>query len=426
MTGTVTRTDLEVSASEQPAAPSRSRWPSFVAALQYPEYRNLWFGMFVSNVGSWIRMVAQGWLVYTLTDSPFFLGLVGLSRAIPVLVLTPFTGVLADRMDRRWLMLVGTIGTSVSAGILAVLTLMGHVQVWHVLVLSILGAVSQSLEMPSRQSLVPELVEKKHIVNAIGLGATAFNAAGVIGPAIAAVIIETIDIGAAFTVSALSNAGVALTLLMMRPIKAQQRTSSGFFETMAEGLSYIWRTPHIFGLMGLMIVFAVLGRPYVELMPVFARDVLNMGASGLGMLSAAVGFGSMIGSAAVAALGSFQRKGIIVVGGSIAFAVLLMAFGQSTWAPVSFIIAPVLGFFTLFYMVGTNTLIQSTVPGELRGRVASIYGLIQLGLMPMGVMIEGTIGSLIGVPITVTLGGMVILFTAAIGLLRIPALRRLE
>jgi len=397
-----------------------------VAALQYPEYRNLWIGMFVSNIGSWVRMVAQGWLVYTLTDSPFFLGLVGLSRAIPVLLLTPVTGVLADRMDRRWLMLVGTIGTSVSAAILAVLTLTGVVQVWHVLVLSVLGAVSQSLEMPSRQSLVPELVEKKHIVNAIGLGATAFNAAGVIGPAIAAVIIETVDIGAAFTVSALSNAGVALTLLTMRPIKAQNRGNASFFETMVEGLNYTWRTPHIFGLMGLMVVFAVFGRPYVELMPVFARDVLGMGASGLGALSAAVGFGSMIGSASVAAFGSFQRKGLMVVGGSMIFGVLLIAFAQSTSPQVSFIVAPVLGFFTLFYMVGTNTLIQSTVPGGLRGRVASIYGLIQLGLMPMGVMIEGTLGSIIGVPVTVTLGGMLILVSASAGLLRIPALRRLE
>jgi hypothetical protein len=214
--------------------------------------------------------------------------------------------------------------------------------------------------------------------------------------------------------------------MMMRPIKAQHRASSSFLETMTEGLSYVWRTPHIFGLMGLMVVFAMLGRPYVELMPVFARDVLNMGASGLGMLSAAVGFGSMIGSAAVAALGSFQRKGLMVVGGSIVFALLLIGFGQSSWAPLSFAIAPVLGFFTLFYMVGTNTLIQSTVPGELRGRVASIYGLVQLGLMPMGVMVEGAVGSLIGVPLTVTLGGVVILFTASIGLLRIPALRRLE
>ena len=131
------------------------------------------------------------------------------------------------------------------------------------LVLSVLGAISQSLEMPSRQSLVPELVEKKHIVNAIGLGATAFNAAACDWPAIAAIIIESIDIGAAFTVSALSNAGVALTLLTMRPIKAQQR-GVGFLETIVEGLSYVWRTPHIFGLMGLMVVFAVLGRPYVS------------------------------------------------------------------------------------------------------------------------------------------------------------------
>jgi hypothetical protein len=160
-------------------------------------------------------------------------------------------------------------------------------------------------------------------------------------------------------------------------------------------------------------------------MPVFARDVLGMGASGLGMLSAAVGFGSMIGSGAVAAMGSFQRKGLIVLGSSMAFAVMLMAFGLSTWAPLSFTVAPILGFFTLFYMVGTNTLIQATVPGELRGRVASIYGLIQLGLMPMGVMIEGSLGSVIGVPLTVTLGGLVIMVSATAGLLRIPSLRRL-
>jgi MFS family permease len=426
MTGTATPPSTST-ITPDPGTPKRtSRWPSFVVALQYPEYRNLWIGMFVSNIGTWIKMVAQGWLVYTLTDSPLYLGLVGLARALPVLALTPITGVLADRMDRRWLMLMGTLGTSAAAGVMAVLVIAGVVEVWHILVLSVVASVSQAVEMPSRQSLVPELVDKKHIVNAIGLGATAFNAAGVIGPAIAAVIIETIDIGTAFTVSALSNAGVAITLIAMRPIKAQHRTSSSFMETMAEGLRFIGRTPHIFGLMGLMVIFALIGRPYVELMPVFARDVLDMGASGLGMLSAAVGFGSMVGSAAVAALGNFQRKGIIVVGSSMIFGVLLMTFGMSIWAPLSFTVAPILGFFTLFYMVGTNTLIQATVPGELRGRVASIYGLIQLGLMPMGVMLEGSVGSVIGVPLTVTIGGLVILCTAVVGLIRIPALRRIE
>jgi MFS family permease len=426
MTETATPPSTSTITQARETTPRQSRWPSFLVALQYPEYRNLWIGMFVSNIGTWIKMVAQGWLVYTLTDSAFYLGLVGLARALPVLTLTPVTGVLADRMDRRWLMLMGTLGTSAAAAIMAVLVLTGIVEVWHILVLSVVASVSQAFEMPSRQSLVPELVDKKHIVNAIGLGATAFNAAGVIGPAIAAVIITTVDIGTAFTVSALSNAGVAITLIAMRPIKAQHRTSSSFMETMAEGLKFIVRTPHIFGLMGLMVVFALIGRPYVELMPVFARDVLDMGASGLGMLSAAVGFGSMIGSAAVAALGNYQRKGIIVVGSSVVFALLLMTFGMSTWAPLSFTVAPILGFFTLFYMVGTNTLIQATVPGELRGRVASIYGLIQLGLMPMGVMLEGSVGSLIGVPLTVTLGGVVILFTAGFGLLKIPALRRIE
>ncbi|MFN0072521.1 MAG: MFS transporter [Chloroflexota bacterium] len=409
-----------------PQTPRPVRLPPMFGALRYPDYRNLWIGMLVGNIGSWIKMVAQGWLVYTLTDSPFYLGLVGFARAVPVLLLTPVTGVLADRLDRRWLMLAGTLITSVAAAILAILTLTGLIQVWHILVLAVLGAVGQSLEMPSRQSLVPEMVERKDLVNAIALGATAFNAAGVIGPAIAALIIETVGIGAAFVVSAVSNAGVALALLTMRPVRQHARTAASFFETLVEGLHYIRQTPAVFGLMSLMVVFAMLGRPYVELMPVFAKDVLGMGASGLGLLSAAVGFGSMIGSAAVAMLGSFRRKGLIVMGSSMVFVFLLIGFAQSTWAPLSFIIAPVLGFFTLFYMVGTNTLIQASVPGELRGRVASIYGLIQLGLMPLGMMIEGTIGSLIGVPLTVTLGGLVILLTASTGLLRIPSLRRLE
>lgn len=406
--------------------PRRFTLPPMFVALHYPTYRNLWLGMFIGNIGSWIKMVAQGWLVYTLTDSPFFLGLVGFSRAVPVLMLTPFSGVLADRLDRRWLMLAGTLCTSVAAAFLAILTLSGHVQVWHVLILSVLGAVGQSLEMPARQSLVPELVERRHIVNAIGLGATAFNAAGVIGPAIAALIIDSAGIGMAFVVAAVSNAGVALALIRMQRVKQHSKSTASFFETLTEGLRYVRQTPAVLGLMSLMVVFAMLGRPYVELMPVFAKDVLGMGASGLGMLSAAVGFGSMLGSAAVAGLGSFRRKGIIVIGGSMIFCALLITFAQSTWAPLSFVVAPVLGFFTLFYMVGTNTLIQSTVPGELRGRVASLYGLIQLGLMPLGIMIEGAIGSLIGVPLTVTLGGAVILCTASLGLLRIPALRRLE
>lgn len=382
--------------------------------------------MLVSNIGSWIKMVAQGWLVYTLTDSPFYLGLVAFARAAPVLLLVPFTGVLADRFDRRWLMLIGTLAVTVTSAVMWALTLTGLVEVWHVIALSAITGVAVSLEMPSRQALVPEMVERKDIVNAIGLSAAAFNAAGVVGPAIAALLIESTGTAMAFLVSAVSNGGVAVALVRMRPVKPHARTQEGFLENLAEGLKYVRNTPALFGLMSLMIVFAMFGRPYVDLLPVFARDVLNIGASGLGMLGAAVGFGSLVGAMFVAVLGSFRRKGVIAVGSSMACAMLLIAFALSGWAPLSLAIAPALGFFTLFYMVSTNTLIQTIVPGNLRGRVASLYGLIQMGLMPLGVMIEGAIGSLIGVPATILWGGVIVLATACIGLVRIPALRRIE
>jgi len=239
-------------------------------------------------------------------------------------------------------------------------------------------------------------------------------------------MIETTGLATPFLFCAVSNLGVAIALVTMKPVQHQTRSEASFYQNLVEGLGYVRRTPAIFGLMGLMSVFALLGRPYVELMPVFARDVLAIGASGLGALNALIGVGSFIGSVAVASLGNYRRKGRLIIGSAIIFSILLTTFSISTWVPLSLVIAPILGFFTLFYMVGTNTLIQSTVPGALRGRVASIYGLVQMGLMPMGIMLEGAVGSLIGVPITVVGGGLVVLVCSGLGLLAVPALRRLE
>lgn len=397
------------------------------SALRHRDFRLLWLGLVVSNVGSWMQMVAQGWLVYLLTDSPFYLGLVGFMRAIPVFSLSLFAGVVADRFDRRRVLLLTQAASMLLSLALATLVALGVVAVWHVLVIAFLSAAVFSFDTPSRQSLIPDLVGREDLVNAIGLQSAAFNLAGVIGPALAAVVIDNFGIAATFYLNSASFLAVLAALLAMSPRGPGARIQGqSLVRNLLEGLNFVRREPAILGLVVILMALSLLGRPYIQLLPVFARDVLAVGAGGLGALNALSGVGALLGALAVATLGSFRRRGLVLEAAVVVFAVALVAFAGSTTYALSLLLSMVLGFTTTFYQASSNTMLQIQSPPALRGRVVSIYTLIMMGFMPLGSMVLGSLGELFGVPLTLAAAGLIVLAVAVVVSAAVPRLRTME
>jgi predicted MFS family arabinose efflux permease len=403
----------------------RRRWQAF-SALRHREFRLLWLGLIVSNVGSWMQMVALGWLVYSLTNSPFWLGLVGFVRAVPVFVFTLWGGVLADRADRRVVLLVANSTVALLALVLGMLVVTGTASVGLVLLIAFLTAAAWSFEVPSRQSLVPDLVPPDDTIRAIALQSAAFNGAGVVGPAIAALIIDRLGIAGAFLVNGVLSFAVVVALLLMQPVRRRVAGAGSALSNLVEGFRYVQSAPVIAALFAMIAVTSLIARPYLQLMPVFARDVLQVGASGLGMLMGLIGAGGLVGAFAIASLGSYRRRGQVLVASGMIFCLLLVAFAASPWFVLSSLLCFGLGFTQNFFFASTNTMIQTNVPGALRGRLISMYAFIMMGFMPLGSMFVGSLGELIGVPPTVALGGAVSLLVLVGTMLKVPRLRSLE
>jgi MFS family permease len=395
-------------------------------ALQHREFRLLWFGLVVSNVGAWMQMVTLGWLVYSLTNSPFWLGLVGFSRALPVFIFTLWGGVLADRADRRLVMLAADCCIALCTVVLGLLIATGMANVWLVLVMSFLTASAWSFEVPSRQSLVPDLVPRKDMINAIGLQSAAFNGAGVVGPTLAAILIDQIGIAGTFCLTGVFTMAVVAALLMMKPVLRHAASVGGALSNLVEGFGYVRRAPVIAALFGMLAITCLIARPFVQLMPAFAADVLFVGASGLGVLMGLLGAGGLVGAMAVANFGSFRRRGQILVASGLAFCLLLVIFSLSTMFWLSAVLCLFMGFSQNFYFASTNTMIQTNVPAALRGRLMSMYAFIMMGFMPLGSMFLGSAGQLFGVPPTVAVGGAMSLLVVLAVAIKVPTVRALE
>ena len=373
-----------------------------------------------------MQLVAQGWLVYTLTGSSFYLGLVALARAIPVLLFSLVGGAVADRHDRRTIMACANGVVALLAFALGVLTWSGAVQVWHVVGIAFLMGTALSFEMPSRQSLVSEIVEPKDVVNAVGLNSVAFNTAAVVGPALAAILIERTGEGSVFMLNGVSYLAVVLAAILMRPPRRAAHGSGGILANVLTGLRYVRGAPELLALVLLMAVTSLLARPYIQLLPVFARDVLQAGAAGLGALNAAAGGGAVAAAMLVAVLGSYPRRGLALALSVALFGAALVVFALSTSYSLSLATAAALGFLSAFSGINTNTMLQTHSDPRLRGRVMSVHGLTMMGVVPLGTMLEGALGSVVGVPPVVLLGGAVTLLAALATALLVPRLRRLE
>jgi len=392
-------------------------WPSSLSSMAYREFRLLLVGTFLTQMGQWMQQVALGWLILDLTGSAFYLGLAGFLRSIPQLFLSLPGGILADRMDRGRLL---GIAQGFAAGFslaLAVLISTGLVKPWHVLALTFLTGSAMAMVFPVRQALVPNVVPRKELANAVALNSAGNNVTRMAGPALAGILIGIVGVAICFFLQVFGLLLALWTSIRIRlPSPADDDgapvRTRGALADLAEAYHYIRRSPAITSLLLAAAVPTLFGMPYVSFLPVFARD-LGIGASGLGLLMMAAGSGSVAGSVGFAMAGSFRRKGLVQVTCIATFGLSLLAFSFISWLPGALALLACAGISSSVYMATNMTLLQTLVPDDLRGRVISVY-MLSWGLMPLGTLPLGVLADHLGAPIAVALGGGLCAFFALV------------
>ncbi|MFV9506401.1 MAG: MFS transporter [Oscillochloridaceae bacterium umkhey_bin13] len=395
-------------------------------ALQHRNYRLFFIGQLISLTGTWMQSVAQGWLVLRLTDSPAMLGLVAAAASLPVLLFSLPAGTIADRISKRKILLITQVVAMALALTLALLTLTGLVQVWHVMILALLLGLVNAFDAPARQAFTVEMVGREDLLNAIALNASVFNAARTIGPAVAGIVVALIGEGLAFTINGLSFTFVIAGLLMMRLPPFVRPPGARQGGQLRAGLRYIWGEPRVRALLLQAAAITLFCFVHIPLLPAFARDVLGQGAAGLGALSAASGLGALTAALILANLGEEAPRGRLLTIAALIYPPLMIGFTLVRDLPLAMLLLACAGWAGVSTMALTNTLIQSIVPNELRGRVMSVFTLLLMGLSPMGGMVAGLVAEAIGsVPVVVatsSLIGWMIIGTVAV---RAPFLRQL-
>lgn len=368
----------------------------------------------VSLVGTWMQSVAQGWLVLTLTDSAFLLGAVTAIGSIPVLFLSLPGGVAADRFDKRKLLMFTQSTAMVLALILAALTHYGLVRIWHVVLLAAVSGSVFAFDAPSRQAFTIELVGKEDLLNAIALNSAVFNAARIVGPALAGVLIGFIGMAGCFLLNGISFLAVIMGLWLITHQRPAPRAPGSAWREMREGLSYSWGHPVIRPLVTIVAVFSIFGMPYAMLMPVFARDILAVGPRGLGFLMTANGVGALAGALGLASLGQARGRGRLVLAAGLVFSLALAAFSLSRSFALSLALLPLVGWSMVSQTATINTLLQTTVPDGLRGRVMSLFTFVFMGMMPFGSLLAGGLAQRFGAPAALRAGAAVCLATVCL------------
>jgi MFS family permease len=385
----------------------RSRYQDIVRALHHRNFQLFFSGQMISVIGTWMQNVAQSWLVYRLTGSALLLGVVGFAGQIPVSLLAPLGGLVADRWNRHHVVIGTQTASMLLAFVLSVLTLLRVVRVWEIVVLAaLLGAVN-AFDIPARQSFIIQMVDREDLMNAIALNSSMFNSARIIGPAIAGLLVAWIGEGWCFFTNSMSYIAVIAGLLLMKlePV-LQDMNETPPLEHIAEGFRYVRRTAPILALMLLLGLVSLVAVPYTVLMPIFADRILHGGARGLGLLMGATGVGALLGALTLAARRRVRGLGRWVAYAAMAFGISLVAFSSSRWFGLSLLLLVPVGYCFMLQMAGTNTLIQSMVPDELRGRVMSVYALMFMGMVPFGSFFSGALASRIGAQWTVAIGGV--------------------
>ena len=378
------------------------------SSLKVRNFRIYWFGMFISLIGTWIQAVAQSWLVFQLTKSAFLLGVVGFLASIPVFLLSLFGGVVADRMNKRSVLISTQSAFMVLAFILAIWTQMKIITPVQIMLIAVLNGIVMAFDAPSRQAVVVELVGKDHLLNAIALNSIAFNSSRVIGPALAGIFIASIGMSGCFYVNAMSFLAAITALLLIKISDGPKRsTKSSLTKDLTEGLRFIKQNRPILILITMVGVTSLFGVSYVILMPIFANDILKVGVKGLGVLMSAGGLGALVAALLLARLGDFKYKGRFLIFSLIIFSFSLILFSLSRIYLFSLVTLVLLGWSSVSAIALMNTLLQQLAPDEVRGRVMSAFMFTFAGIMPFGNLISGALSQVWGVSLTVFMGGII-------------------
>ncbi len=396
-------------------------------SLQYRNYRLFFTGQSISLIGTWMQRIALPWLVYHMTGSAFLLGLVGFAGQIPTFLLSPVAGVIIDRFSRYKVLLITQILSLVQASVLAVLALTGVIQIWHIILLSVIFGCINAFDTPSRHSFVIEMVEKKEVLgNAIALNSLMFNGARLIGPSIAGVMLATTGEGVCFLINAISYIFVIGSLLMMHiPKKEFPRKETKILKELKEGFNYTFGFQPIKHLILLLAVVNLMGASYQVLMPVFAKEVLHGGSDIYGFLMAAAGFGALIGAAYLASRESVLRLGRIIPTAATVFGAGLVALAFTNIIPVTIGLMFIIGLGLMLNSASCNTILQTITEDQMRGRVMSFYTMAIMGTAPFGSLLAGSLAKLIGTQYAILIGGVSCIAGALVFYKKLPRLKTL-
>lgn len=402
----------------------RQRLKLATRALQHRNYRIYFIGLLISFTGTWMQSVAQSWLVYRLTESEWLLGLVGFAGQVPIFLLAPFGGVMADRYSRHRLLLVTQVFSLLQAFALAILTLTHHINVGAVISLALLLGIVNAFDFPVRQSFLSELVEKEDLMNAIALNSSVVNSSRIIGPAVAGLLVAWLGEGMCFLLNAISYIAVIAGLFMMTAVKRrEEKPTNSAFSALKEGFDYVRQTAPVRALLLLLALVSICGLPYIVLMPIFADKILNSGAKGMGLMLGAAGIGSLCAAITLASRRQVQGLGRVVAISVAIFGTLLIIFAFSRSLIFSTLLLAPMGFTIMLQMSGSNTLLQAMVDDRMRGRMMSFFSMSLMGMLPFGSLLAGAIAHRIGAPKTLAIGGVICLVGAAVFSLRLSDLK---
>ena len=398
-------------------------------AMKHRNFRLFFWGQLVSVIGVWMQFTALQWLVYRITDSQTSLGLITFVQFLPVLFLSPFMGVIVDRFPRRRLILITQIWFMTGALILAFLTWFDFVQYWHILVVSFLLGFGNALDMPARQAFVTEMVDddKNDILNAISLNSTLFNIARIIGPSIAGIVVAALGEAPAFTINGVSYLAVIIALLVMRlnPVDLDPDPSKALVQ-IREGFNYIGGEKNILWLVLMVAAYSFVGFGSLTLIPVFAKDILKIGVEGYGQLLTFQGIGALIGGILLVFFGDQLHKGRLILISRLLLGPCIIGLALSPFPWLTMLIMAVLGYSFITQLVITNSLIQTIVPDDLRGRVLSTYTWALGGFYPLGSLMMGSLGDQIGAPNAAVLSGVACIIVLILNQVIYPALHDLN
>jgi MFS family permease len=396
-------------------------------SLKHRNYRLFFIGQSISLIGTWMQVIAIGWLVYDLTNSALLLGMVGFFSQIPAFFLAPFAGAFIDRWNRHRILITTQTLSMIQAFILAFLTLTGRINVWHIILLSLSLGLINAFDMPARQAFVVEMVEKRSdLANAIALNSSMVNSARLIGPAVAGILVAIVGEGFCFLINGISFMSVIVALLAMRIKKiSRNKYSNNIAQDIKEGFRYAFGFVPIRSILLFLGLVSLIGMPYTVLMPIFAKDILHGGPNFLGFLMASAGIGALIGGIYLASRRTVLGLGRILAAATSVFGLSLIIFSVSKnlWLSLSMMLISGLGM--IIHIASVNTILQTITEDDKRGRVMSFFAMAFLGMSPFGSLMAGALANSIGASNTVLISGGICILGTVIFSIKLPSIRKI-